>query len=269
MNATVAIRSERRFTRINASRTRELLTRPKLLLLDARDAKSFAAAHIPTAVLITRDNLDGLLLRSDKRTPVLVYCYHGRSSQTYAQMFADFGFAEVYSLDGGYEGWRQSGDRCIDNSCIDNGLRDWLTAHGFDTNANSRRAHGMTPLMLACRRGDEAAVQRLLQAGAHIQAKNADGNNALWHACLSNSLSIVATLVSAGIDIDNQNDYGATCLTCSCLRGKEALVAALLAAGANPHLKTREGFTAFDLATTTECAQRLSAAVRQISRPSP
>ena len=37
-----------------------------------------------------------------KDVPILIYCYHGNASQTYAQAFVDFRFSEVYSIDGGY-----------------------------------------------------------------------------------------------------------------------------------------------------------------------
>ena len=40
--------------------------------------------------------------RLNKDAPVLVYCYHGNSSQEYAQMLADFRFNQVYSVDGGF-----------------------------------------------------------------------------------------------------------------------------------------------------------------------
>jgi thiosulfate sulfurtransferase len=35
-----------------------------------------------------------------------VCCYHGNSSQGAAQYFAEQGFTQAYSLDGGYEMWK-------------------------------------------------------------------------------------------------------------------------------------------------------------------
>lgn len=98
--------ASRGFQRIDAGQARALLARGNVLLLDVRDARSYAAAHIDSARHVTRETLDPLLLGTPRDQPVLVYCYHGNASQTYAQMFADFGFREAYSLDGGYEGWR-------------------------------------------------------------------------------------------------------------------------------------------------------------------
>ena len=46
-----------------------------------------------------------MLSATPKDAPVLIYCYHGNASQEFAQIFSDFRFREVYSLDGGYEAW--------------------------------------------------------------------------------------------------------------------------------------------------------------------
>ena len=74
---------------------------PNALLLDTRDAASHARDGWPGAVRLCSDNQDTLLLRTARTRPVLIYCYHGNASQTWAQMFADFGFTEVSDLIGG------------------------------------------------------------------------------------------------------------------------------------------------------------------------
>lgn len=38
-----------------------------------------------------------------KDAPVVIYCYHGNASKTYAQMFTGFRYSQVFSVDGGYE----------------------------------------------------------------------------------------------------------------------------------------------------------------------
>ena len=48
------------------------------------------------------DRLLGWTKRLAKEAPLLIYCYHGNASKTYAQMFADFHFTRVFSIDGGY-----------------------------------------------------------------------------------------------------------------------------------------------------------------------
>ena len=42
---------------------------------------------------------------TDKNKPLVVYCYHGISSQGAAAYFSEKGFKEVSSMIGGFEGW--------------------------------------------------------------------------------------------------------------------------------------------------------------------
>jgi len=41
--------------------------------------------------------------RLPKDAPVVIYCYHGNASKVFAQMFVDFRYSKVFSVDGGYE----------------------------------------------------------------------------------------------------------------------------------------------------------------------
>jgi rhodanese-related sulfurtransferase len=94
--------TQKTFRRIGAASASQLLARDNLLILDSRDPANFNLAHIAHARRLSSENLDATLIGTPKATPVLLYCYHGNASQTYGQMFADFGFSEVYSLDGGF-----------------------------------------------------------------------------------------------------------------------------------------------------------------------
>jgi rhodanese-related sulfurtransferase len=97
--------SPRTFVRVDVPRAREIVRDLDTLIVDVRDPRSFAAGHIGDAIQVSTANVGRVIAQTPRKTPVLVYCYHGISSQQYAQMFADFGFREVYSLDGGYEAW--------------------------------------------------------------------------------------------------------------------------------------------------------------------
>jgi len=249
------------FQRIDATAARKLLIRSDIAVLDTRDATSFQNAHIGRARRFTDRDLFAILTKTPKNTAILIYCYHGRTSQTYAQTFADFGFREVYSLDGGYEGWRQAETAL---SALGEALRPWLTEQGFPPDGiNSAADNGMTALMKACRLGQAAIAAALLEAGARLDARNADGNNALWFACVSGDLDAVALLIDAGIDIDNRNDNGATCLMYAASTGKAAIVEKLLAAGADRRPETLDGFTALDMAATIDCLHLLRRAERR------
>jgi thiosulfate sulfurtransferase len=76
------------------------------VLVDVRDQGSYQAARIPGARFLDNQSVQNFVEETDKSVPVLVYCYHGNSSQGAAAWLASKGFAEVYSLDGGFEGWR-------------------------------------------------------------------------------------------------------------------------------------------------------------------
>jgi rhodanese-related sulfurtransferase len=79
------------------------LRRNDALVLDVRDAGAFDKAHIDGAVHVSHANISDVLDATARTRPLLIYCYHGNASREYAQLFSDFGFSEVYSVDGGYE----------------------------------------------------------------------------------------------------------------------------------------------------------------------
>ena len=94
------------FKTIHAAQARELLDADQATFVDIRDPQSFQVGHIRGAQRLDNDCLPQFLKSQDKSRPLVVCCYHGMSSQSAAQYLADQGFTEVYSLDGGYEGWK-------------------------------------------------------------------------------------------------------------------------------------------------------------------
>ncbi len=245
------------FRRIDAATASQLLGRDDVRVFDSRDAARFERAHIAGARRLSGANLDATLLGTPKTVPVLLVCYHGNASQTYGQIFADFGFAEVYSLDGGFAAWQRLQRKTVPPA-LGLQLAHWLRQHGYpDDNPDAIGEHGMTPLMRASKLGDTETVFELLQAGAALDATNADGNNALWLACVGESLDAMDVLIRAGIDLDHQNDNGATCLMYAASTGKHAVVDQLLASGADPLLTTLDDFSALDMAASIECLQLL------------
>ena len=247
------MRQRRPFQRIDVTQAEGLLEHRDLLVLDARDAASFAKSHVDGAQPISSANLSALVGNTARTRPILIYCYHGNASQEYAQTFSDFGFGEVYSLDGGYEAWCGKSPTGASPQ-LDAALQEWLAVHQFPAAGfNAVIANATTPLMKASHGGDREIVRSLLKAGSDLNARNADGNNALWLACVGSHLDIVDMLVEAGIDIDNRNDNGATSLMYAASSGKAAVVQRLLARGADVTPETPDGFSALDLAGTIEC----------------
>lgn len=76
---------------------------PALTVFDVRDAVAYQQGHIDSAAHLDQSRFMAWLKRLDKAAPVVIYCYKGNASKEFAQMFVDFRFAEVYSVDGGYE----------------------------------------------------------------------------------------------------------------------------------------------------------------------
>lgn len=259
------------FRRIDAAQAADLISRhrsgrlPALALFDSRDAASYARGHIDGAEHLGEAVFGDLLRKVSRATPVIVYCYHGNASQTWAERFSDFRYAEVYSVDGGYaplagvlDRMALGSDRCVLPPDASPALRDLVEGRGFDPMDLDRPVeHGLTPLMRAALDGDAACVNELLAAGADVSCRNADGNNALWLACVGGSTDAVRALAGAGIDLDNRNDTGATTLMYCASSGKHAMLALLLDLGADPMQRTDDDYLAADLASTAECLKLL------------
>jgi len=250
--------AQRTFNRIAPAELDTWLAQhPSALLLDARDAENVARGSLPGSLRLSRDNQDELLLRTDKRRPVLIYCYHGHASQTWARMFADFGFASVHDLIDGYAGWARSRAAAAPQARpLAPELAGWLAHEGF-ADPQARGAHGNTPLMVAAWRGAADIVEALLRHGVPLDAVNNDGNNALWLACVHGDPKGVETLAAAGVPIDHANLTGATCLMYAASAGKAQIARALLALGANPGLRSQDDYTALDMAASLDCLQLL------------
>ncbi len=95
------------FERISITQAKALIAAETCNVLDIRDAQSYAEAHVPEAKHLDGNRVDEFLASSDRELPLVIYCYHGNSSQSAAQYFAGQQFKRVYSVDGGFEAWRQ------------------------------------------------------------------------------------------------------------------------------------------------------------------
>lgn len=93
---------------ISISEARDCLTDKKAIFLDIRDPNSYERGHIQGAIHISDANIEPFLKNADKNTTTIVYCYHGISSIGAAGFFQEQGFADVFSLGGGFEAWRSA-----------------------------------------------------------------------------------------------------------------------------------------------------------------
>lgn len=90
---------------ISAAEAKAMMSERNALMVDIRDPASFNAGHIEDAFHITDNNVDEFIAHADLQRPVIVCCFHGNMSKGAAAYFSENGFAETYSLDGGYAGW--------------------------------------------------------------------------------------------------------------------------------------------------------------------
>ena len=90
---------------VSVTETKELIETNEVTILDIRDPGSYAKGHLDKAIHIEDFNVEEFVSNGDKDTALLIYCYHGHSSQSAGDFFSDHGFKNVYSLDGGYSAW--------------------------------------------------------------------------------------------------------------------------------------------------------------------
>jgi thiosulfate sulfurtransferase len=95
------------FKTVTVTAAKQLLGEADTVILDCRKLKDYQEGHIGGAMHLHDQLRDSLLKKADKQKPILIYCYHGHSSEHLAEMFGDFGFRQVYSLAGGYTEWLQ------------------------------------------------------------------------------------------------------------------------------------------------------------------
>lgn len=93
---------------ISVHKTKEIMDQEEAEIIDIRDPDSYEASRIPGAIQLNDKNVKEFMESADKEKPIIVYCYHGNSSQGAAAYLAEQGFQEVYSMAGGFESWYHS-----------------------------------------------------------------------------------------------------------------------------------------------------------------
>jgi rhodanese-related sulfurtransferase len=92
------------FRCLSASDAASLIrSEPPAIVFDVRDLASYQNAHVDGAAHLSEDRLMAWVRRLPKDAPLVIYCYKGNASKVFAQMFIDFRYSQVFSVDGGYE----------------------------------------------------------------------------------------------------------------------------------------------------------------------
>ncbi len=93
---------------IDVKQAKQLLQGGIVQCIDIRDAQMYQEQHLPKAINVTQQQLKEFFLSADRTAPTLVYCYEGISSLKVAESLVDYGFSDVYSLEGGFAAWQQT-----------------------------------------------------------------------------------------------------------------------------------------------------------------
>jgi uncharacterized protein len=102
---------------------------------------------------------------------------------------------------------------------------------------NAPQADGATGLHWAVFRSDKEMVDLLLGAGANAKAANRDGSTPLWLASVNGDTAIVAALLKAGADANERLPLGRTPLMAAARTGNVDAMKVLLDHGADPNAK--------------------------------
>jgi ankyrin repeat protein len=123
-----------------------------------------------------------------------------------------------------------------------------LLAEGADVDERGRNAE--TPLMAAALAGKVAVAELLIARGADVMARNAGGFTPLHAATYSGSKEVVRLLLDNGAVLDDAaNSAGVTPLLVAAEENDLAIVELLIAEGAELNVRERHGYTPLSRAT--------------------
>ncbi len=108
---------------------------------------------------------------------------------------------------------------------------------------DAKTLNGTTPLMMAARRADLAAMNLLLDRKADVNARNAAGSTALMGAAATGRAEAVKLLLAEGANATLRTKKNETALADAATTGDEATVKLLLDAGAEVNVADARGYT--------------------------
>jgi len=102
---------------VSAQSLKKALNQKSIILLDSREQKEYKTSHIKGAKWVGFDKLDlSSLKKTDKSSPVYVYCSIGYRSEKVGEKLKKMGFTEVYNVYGGIFSWVNSGFPVINST---------------------------------------------------------------------------------------------------------------------------------------------------------
>ncbi|MCK8514823.1 ankyrin repeat domain-containing protein [Methylonatrum kenyense] len=108
---------------------------------------------------------------------------------------------------------------------------------------------GKTALMWAAESGDATMCRHLIDAGAHVDARNAKGGTALMYAAVNGHTTVIRLLVESGADATRQVSNGWSPLMLAAAKGEVRAARQLVQLGADPDQVDVYGWTPLMRAT--------------------
>ncbi len=100
-------------TEIDPGSAKNIIANSSPIVIDVREEHEFNAGHLDSALLIPRGQLEfkvgDVEPMADKSAAIIVYCGSGGRSALAAQTLQNMGYANVLSIAGGYQAWKQLG----------------------------------------------------------------------------------------------------------------------------------------------------------------
>jgi len=132
---------------VSVEKTHQLIQKKEpLVLLDVREKEEIALGYIEAAVFIPQglleEKVEGLL--PDKSIPVVVYCAAGIRSLAAAKLMREKGYARVYSMAKGINGWKEAGFEIVSDSEL---TQDQLTRYSRHILLKEVGVEGQTKLL--------------------------------------------------------------------------------------------------------------------------
>ena len=124
----------------------------------------------------------------------------------------------------------------------DFGTAERLVRAGANVNAANR--YGVTPLSLACVNGDAPMIEMLLKAGADANSTLPEGETALMTAANTGNVAALKALLGHGANVNaTEGTRGQTALMWAVNRGHAAAAQALIDAGADINARSKGKFS--------------------------
>lgn len=85
------------------------------IIIDIRTPQEFSQGHIDGAVNINYydSNFMDQIAKYDKNQPIFIYCRSGNRTSPASRKMADFGFTQIYDLEGGILYWMKNNNEIV------------------------------------------------------------------------------------------------------------------------------------------------------------